>query len=143
MSKKLPWIIVCIVVLLLTLLTVFLKKGTGNETTFEQLGKERALATVSIFMTKSGFSPDKVSIHVGQSVRFVNALASDCPLAEAACFFWPASDPHPTHEFYPVFDSRDAIAPGETWTFVFDRPGSWGFHNHFNSGQVGTIEVLP
>jgi hypothetical protein len=49
-----------------------------------------------------------------------------------------ASDPHPTHTNYPAFNSGGSVS---SWTFTFTLAGSWGYHNHQNSGHTGTIVV--
>jgi hypothetical protein len=65
-------------------------------------------------------------------VRFLNDSTSSV---------WIASDPHPTHTDYPGFDAKKAITRGETYEFTFTKVGTWGFHNHRNPLQKGTIVV--
>lgn len=89
--------------------------------------------TVTISMTKDGFSPNTSSIKLGEAVMFRNDTASD--------FFWPASDLHPTHELYPEFDPRMPIEPGGSWTFVFERVGNWSYHDHLYARKKGLITV--
>lgn len=96
-------------------------------------------ATITI--TQAGFSPALVKIRMGESVQFVNGEPSTCDSFDNLCFFWPASDGHPTHEFYPEFDPREPLAPGESWTFSFERAGTWGFHDHFNANKRGSVTV--
>jgi plastocyanin len=100
-----------------------------------------AVPSATIVMTRDGFSPSEVTIQKGQAILFVNGAPKDCPLSEATCNFWPASDLHPTHELYPEFDPRQPVGPGETWTFVFERTGAWRFHDHFHSNKRGIITV--
>src|SRR5690606_35921340 len=49
---------------------------------------------------------------------------------------------HPTHEIYPEFDSKERVVPPENWEFVFDKAGSWKYHDHINSHATGIIIVL-
>jgi plastocyanin len=98
-------------------------------------------ADVTINMTDEGFSPGEASIKVGQTVKFVNDADPSCNPQSPDCNFWPASNPHPTHEIYPEFDPREPIAPGEAWMFVFDRAGDWGFHDHFHYTNRGIVHV--
>jgi plastocyanin len=89
-------------------------------------------ATV-ISYTNSGFSPETVGpIAVGDTVEFRNAGSS--PLRVA-------SDPHPEHNDYPGFDSKDSVAPGESYFFTFTEAGTWGFHNHLNPSHTGSVQV--
>ena len=79
-----------------------------------------------------GFDPDRVAAEAGGEVTFVN---------ESGVSFWPASNIHPTHQVYPGFDVLGPIAQGGSWTFTFDRPGEWRYHNHLDPGQGGVIVV--
>lgn len=87
----------------------------------------------TITRTENGFSPKILRIPVGTTVTFKNATEQP---------FWPASDIHPSHNIYAEFDSRGSVYPGESWSFTFDRPGSWSFHDHLASQLAGTIEVF-
>lgn len=80
----------------------------------------------------STFSPASLTIKAGDIVVFKN---------ESNTSFWPASDPHPTHTNYPGFDAGKAIAAGSTFEFKFTKVGTWGYHNHLNPAQHGTIKV--
>jgi hypothetical protein len=73
-----------------------------------------------------------VSVEAGGTVTFVND--SSAPI-------WPASNIHPTHEAYPGFDPKAPVAPGGSWSFRFDRPGQWRYHNHLSPDQGGVILV--
>jgi plastocyanin len=88
-------------------------------------------ATISV--TNSGFSPASITVKKGTKVTFVNNGTNPV---------WPASNPHPTHTDYPGFDALSAVAPGQSWSFTFDRVGRWGFHNHLNPTQGGQITVV-
>lgn len=96
----------------------------------------------TVTLTRQGFSPTDISVRKGESVRFVSGVSSDCDLSQASCFIWPASDPHPSHEFYPEFDPREPLGPGESWVFTFDKAGEWGYHDHFKSSSRGLVRVI-
>lgn len=91
-------------------------------------------ASATIHRVENGYEPHEVTIHQGETVSFVN---------ESSDFHWPASDVHPTHSIYSEFDPREPIAPGETWSFTFDRAGAWEFHDHLRANFKGVITVLP
>lgn len=90
--------------------------------------------------TDSGWSPSSITIRKGDTVIFKNT-ASDAMRV--------ASNPHPVHTGYPTtggcvgstFDSCANIAPGSSWSFTFDFVGSWGYHNHMNPSEMGTVVV--
>lgn len=87
----------------------------------------------TITMTPDGFIPDRIHIARGTRVRFMNTDT----LAH-----WPASDLHPSHGIYPLFDPRTPIAPGEEWVFTFDKIGVWHMHDHLSPYIIGTITVV-
>ncbi len=85
-----------------------------------------------ITRTSDGYTPEEVTISAGEAVSFVN---------ESDEYHWPASDIHPTHSIYSEFDPRAPVAPGDTWTFVFEEPGEWAFHDHLRANRKGTVHV--
>lgn len=94
----------------------------------DEVGAEGA----RIIYGDEGFEPATVRIQAGESVTWVNQ--SSVPM-------WVASNPHPSHTDLPELDSRDGVAPGGEYTFTFQDPGDWGYHDHFNSFREGTVTV--
>ncbi len=88
--------------------------------------------TQVIEMTADGFVPQEVTIDVNASVIFVNKDTK---------YRWPASNTHPTHELYPEFDPKRAIAPGQSWAFKPKRVGTWRYHDHLSPHQRGMLIV--
>lgn len=86
-----------------------------------------------IVLEEKGFVPSALRIRTGTRVTFTTTTDK---------FFWPASDLHPSHGIYPAFDPKDPIAATESWEFVFDRVGSWDFHDHLSPYYTGTITVI-
>jgi plastocyanin len=97
---------------------------------------------VTIRMDKEGFTPTDITINKGDVVEFINAMSLDCPESDARCSFWPASNLHPTHDEYPEFDPLKPLAPGESWSFKFNKVGKWDFHDHLKSRLRGTVTVI-
>ena len=87
---------------------------------------------ITINFTDRGFNPETLTIKVGTAVTFINSSNKA---------FWPASDDHPTHSIYKEFDAKTPIAPGNIYTFTFDKVGSWNFHDHLSPNRGGTIIV--
>lgn len=110
---------------ILVIIPIFLLIGLGLNLTFTP--------KVSVEERASGFYPSKVTVHVGETVRFTSRLGQD---------FWPASDFHPNHLLYPEFDPKKPIKSGQDWTFTFTKPGQWSFHDHFHPNLTGTVVVL-
>lgn len=102
--------------------------ATNNETEADTNDPQNVIVTY----TDSGFSPPTVTVNVGDSVVFKN---------ESSRLFQPASDPHPVHTNLSGFDAKTGVAPGQSYTFSFNKTGTWGFHNHLDSDKIGKVIV--
>lgn len=81
----------------------------------------------------NGFTPSKVTVKVGDIVRFVNKTTREMEVA---------SNPHPTHTDYPAFDQgKGAYDKQNTFNFTFTKVGIWGYHNHESARDRGEIIV--
>lgn len=103
--------------------------------------------TTIIYMHDDGFEPENITVEHGTAVTFKNVSETKS--------FWPASNVHPTHAGYPgsgiekcesdaralIFDACGAVLPGESYTFQFDEPGEWRYHDHIDDTISGTITV--
>lgn len=79
-----------------------------------------------------GFVPSELTIQAGDTITFKNVRTIDA---------WPASDPHPTHEYLKGFDPGKAILPGGEWSITFATSGSFRFHDHLDVTAQGRIIV--
>jgi len=80
------------------------------------------------------FTPSTMTVKQGDSITFVNDSTGGMSVA---------SNPHPSHTIYPEFDQYKTSAKGQkTFTFVFDKVGTWGYHNHANPSVGGTVTVI-
>ena len=88
--------------------------------------------TVHVSLTDSGYSPETVNVNVGDSVIFTNNSQDR---------MWTASDPYPTNTGYPGFDEKSAAVSGKSYTFTFNKVGTWPYHNQLNTADTGTVVV--
>lgn len=96
--------------------------------------------TVTVTYSDNGYSPVSVTIPVGGTVIFKNMSTHT---------MWTASNPHPIHSQYPVsggciasaFDECKGDKTGTSWSFTFATAGTWGYHNHLLSRDMGTVIV--
>ena len=107
---------------------------------------ENTTPEVTVTYTDQGFSPKSVTITVGTKVNFVN---------ESSGNMWVASAAHPTHTAYSgtslsqhcpdtaneSFDECAKDAPGTTFSFTFNKEGTWKYHDHLNASKFGTVVV--
>lgn len=141
------WIIIVLAVAIIAGGAWFLLSG-NDETVDEaesaivedQVGSQAAtdanaaVATTTVTYSDDGFVPSIVGpLPVGTTVTFVNDSSSDKLRV--------ASNPHPVHTDLNGFDSLGPIPVGESYSFTFDDPGEWGFHNHFSTSQTGTVVI--
>jgi len=99
-----------------------------------------------ILITDKSFSPLRLEIKSGDKVVFKNTDTKT---------HWPASVPAPLTGRYPGynsskcgtvdevnnFDACRALAPGETYSFVFKEIGSWGYWDKQTPSWTGLIDV--
>lgn len=98
--------------------------------------------TAVVTYTDAGYlQPSKTFIvDIGTTVTFHN---------DSSVSMRTASADHPTHTVYPTtggclgstFDSCQDIPPGGEWSFRFDIPGIWDYHDHLHPARTGTIVV--
>jgi len=86
-------------------------------------------ATVEVSST--GFSPASVTISVGGKVEWKNIDSDNHQIA---------SDPHPVHTDYPPLN-LGLIKPGEVKSLIFDKAGTYKYHDHLNPSFRGTVYV--
>lgn len=119
-NKKL--LIICAICVTIAFSVIFIVLNRFNAST----------KTYEVTQTEDGFTPEKLTIKRGDIVLFKTSRNK---------FFWPASDLHPTHLIYPEFDPKDPIEPKKTWSFKFDKVGTWKYHDHLAPYFTGVIEV--
>lgn len=88
--------------------------------------------SVTVVIDENGFNPREIGIKKGGKVTWVNQSQNSV---------WPASNPHPIHTDYHGFDALRGLANGESYSFTFDKVGSWKYHNHLNPSMRGEVKV--
>lgn len=86
----------------------------------------------TVIYINSGYSPKELRVEKGVSVTFVNQ--SDLAM-------WTASDPHPIHTDYPNFDPKEGVDKGKSYSYTFEEPGTYNYHNHLSPQHTGIIIV--
>lgn len=103
---------------------------TSNSTVTPTTGTT-AQSQNTITLTQSGFSPATLTIKAGQTVTWTNKSGEEATVN---------SDPHPVHTNYAPLNLGQ-FADGQTLTLTFSTPGTYGYHNHLNPSERGTIIV--
>lgn len=125
--------IIIILIILAVIAGVFLWKIKVSSQDKPHISNEKPIeGEAIIIMTNDGFFPSEIRIKAGANVRFIN---------DSKYWHWPASDLHPSHTLYSEFDPKKPIGPGEEWSFVFEKTGVWGFHDHLSPQITGEVIV--
>lgn len=102
--------------------------------------------TYEVIYTDSGYAPAEITIKSGDTVTFKNQSSGG---------MWTASVMHPSHVVYggtslqehcpdttnTSFDECKNSQPGESWSFIFTKTGTWSYHNHAKASVFGKIIV--
>ncbi len=104
---------------------------TPTSTTTQTTSPTMQNQTTTVTVTASGFNPQVVSIKAGDKVVWVNKSGQMANVS---------SDPHPIHTAYPPLN-LGSFSDGSSVSLVFDKPGKYGYHNHLDASQTGTVVV--
>ncbi|MDP2672872.1 MAG: hypothetical protein Q8O84_03615 [Nanoarchaeota archaeon] len=146
-------VIIAAIVLIILGVSLLSKKNVQDETSGENLSPQEDIIAETPELTEhiveinlQGFVPKNLEIKQGDKVKWINKLATKS---------WPAGDYHPTHTNYPgssaimcntaeeknTFDACRGLNKEESYSFVFNEVGSWGYHNHLQPSKDGKIIV--
>lgn len=100
----------------------------AKEVSFEPAEEARVIE-----LRENGFHPAEMTIKTGDIVTFTSTRGKE---------FWPASDPHPIHNYLQGFEPGNPLIPDEHWSYLFEEPGTWRYHDHLSVSFRGEITVL-
>ncbi len=140
------WLLI-IVLVLIGIYFVF--KGNGpavsNAVSQNESVKNENLGANTVVYADGGFTPQTITIKKGQSVNFVSQTGNP---------MWVATNPHPAHTGYDNTSLSthcaagysgpapfDECQSGQSYTFKFDKAGTWDYHNHLLANDGGTVVV--
>ena len=86
---------------------------------------------LTVSLTPQGFSPQVITIKAGDTVSWINRSGGPATVN---------SNDHPTHLLYPALN-LGGFDNGQSLSLTFPTPGTYGYHNHLNPSQTGTIVV--
>lgn len=95
--------------------------------------KAEKVYSAAITVTNKGFMPETISVKKGTIITFTNKDKKDHGVA---------ADPHPSHNSVPGFDSQTSLDKGQSYSFYFDKKGTFTYHDESNPLKFkGTIIV--
>jgi plastocyanin len=91
------------------------------------------LPPAQVSTTAAGFVPETVTVKVGQGIVWTNTDTQDHQVA---------SDPYPTDNALQGFNDTQKEDPGAVFEFVFNKAGTYTYHDDLNPYKLkGTIIV--
>ena len=105
--------------------------GTGQSQEQTQANEVPIPGANVVTYSDSGFSPNSITLKVGEKVEFKNNSSANVQVNSAV---------HPTHQLFPELNIG-VIAPNETKSVTFTKAGTYKYHNHLNTSQTGQIVV--
>lgn len=104
------------------------------------------MVTHEVIYTDTGYSPKELTIKIGDTVVWKN---------QSSHGMWIGSALHPSHFIYSgtsldehcpdpnntSFDQCTSSGPSTSWSFKFDKKGTWRYHNHVSASDFGTVIV--
>ncbi|MCX6736450.1 MAG: cupredoxin domain-containing protein [Candidatus Parcubacteria bacterium] len=131
--KKIRYIIIFILILIISLLFFFWPKQAVQRDLFSSPQKERGIfsnspprtpQTKEITYTNEGFSPTVLSINAGDTVIFKNKSKKN---------FQPKSDKN--------FEAETPIAKYKEYQFTFQTSGEYGYYDQLDQSKFGAVVV--
>jgi len=86
----------------------------------------------TIMVTIHGFVPEALRIKKSTSINFANFSDTAIDIESAD---------HPTHKLYPQLNIGTIEANDTTNPVLYDKSGTYKYHNHLKPEQTGTIIV--
>lgn len=131
MNKKLIiGIVVTLIVIGSAVAAYFVSQNAGAPAS-QTPAKSSSQAAATITYSDSGFSPSSTTVKAGDTVAIKNSSSNDLQFD---------SDPHPVHTDDTELNVG-TVASGQTVTFTVTTKGTFGFHNHLNPGDKGSITI--
>lgn len=85
----------------------------------------------TVTLMQSGFEPATITVKAGTKVVWGNKSGVAATVDSAG---------HPTHLTYPPLNLGE-FSDGSQVSLVFDKAGTYKYHNHLNPSQTGTVIV--
>lgn len=107
------------------------QQGSQSQQAVTSPAQEQKQNEAIVTVTASGFAPQTLTIKAGTKVVWMNKSGTAVTVNSAV---------HPTHLVYPPLNLGE-FGDGSSVQLVFDKPGTYKYHNHLNPSQTGTIVV--
>ena len=138
--------ILLVIIALIVVLGTFILLGNKNTNTLPSNNqpesiKSEASATpaavetniqiANVILGDLGFVPQDITVKVGTTMVWINKSGKAATVN---------SDDHPTHKLYPFLNLGE-FSSSSSLQVVFDKAGTYSYHNHLNASETGTVTV--
>lgn len=126
--KRTPgrWLVASVVLLAVGVASVLLIQNKAKQGV-----QAEPVATVQI--TASGFVPETIKIKQGESVTWVNTDTAPHQIA---------ADPLPSHSKLPSLVTDQSLNQNESFTFTFDKKGTYTYHDPLNPDALKATVIV-
>lgn len=84
-----------------------------------------------VTISGNGFDPKSITVKMGEEVTWTNSDTVNHTVN---------SNPHPTHGLYSMLN-LGAIQPGASKSAMFEKSGTYTYHDHLHPSLIGTVIV--
>jgi len=136
-NKLLFGVVVLIVVIVGAMLIGGKKTNTTTEVSQPTRQAQQEVKPITsdriatVILSSSGFKPQNITIKSGTKVLWTNKSGGVATVNSAI---------HPTHLVYPPLNLGQ-FEEGKIVELVFDKPGTYNYHDHLNPSRIGTVVV--
>lgn len=141
-NSKLLLLLGAVVILVVVAVTLFTGKPNNQATqqinntnispsATQASGANNQAKITNVELTSNGFVPASLKVKIGTQIVWTNKSGTTATVN---------SDVHPTHLLWP-FLNLGSFDDGKSVSVVFDKAGTYTYHNHFNPSQKGTVIV--
>lgn len=93
--------------------------------------KTTSVEQATVTLAQSGFEPETITVKSGTKVIWTNSSGKLATVDSAG---------HPSHLAYPPLNLGE-FGNGSQVSLVFDKTGTYTYHNHLNPSQTGQVIV--
>ncbi len=132
-SSMLKLVIVAVIVIFVALLIAYALNRPASKTNKTTAKKTAQIQKAAVNITKTGFEPATIQVAVHTQITWTNM---DSAVHQVA------ADPYPKDDSIPNFNSSVILQTKNTTSFIFDKAGTYTYHDERNPLQFkGTVVV--
>lgn len=142
MNSKILLVIIALIVVLGTFILLGNKntntppsnnqsESIKSEASATPAAMETNIQIENVILGDLGFVPQNITVKAGTTMVWINKSGKAATVS---------SDDHPTHKLYPFLNLGE-FPSSSSLQVVFDKAGTYSYHNHLNASETGTVTV--